>query len=103
VRQRFFRTTQQNIWRDTNFAQIPNRVLRGFCFQFTGSGDVTAATFLANLLRAPDLPSALARTAAVIYGLLKITTDTGRTELALIAAQDEYVRPSYSFEPVRLR
>jgi len=70
---------------------------------FTGSGDVTAATFLANLLRAPDLPSALARTAAVIYGLLKITTDTGRTELALIAAQDEYVRPSHSFEPVRLR
>ena len=37
---------------------------------FTGSGDVTAATFLARLLDAGDVPGALAHTAAVIYGLL---------------------------------
>jgi pyridoxine kinase len=70
---------------------------------FTGSGDVTAATFLATLLRTREVSAALAHTAAVIYGLLKITAERGRTELALIAAQDEFVRPSYSFEPVRLR
>jgi pyridoxine kinase len=70
---------------------------------FTGSGDVTAATFLATLLRTRDLPAALAHTAAVIYGLLKITADSGRGELALIAAQEEFIRPSHSFEPVRLR
>jgi pyridoxine kinase len=70
---------------------------------FTGSGDVTAATFLAALLRLHDLPEALEHTAAVIYGLLAMTDALGRSELALIAAQEEFVRPSHSFEVVRLR
>jgi len=70
---------------------------------FTGSGDVTAATFLGTMLRKWDLAAALAHTAAVIYGLLAVTTSLGRAELALIAAQDQLVRPSHSFEPVRLR
>jgi pyridoxine kinase len=70
---------------------------------FTGSGDVTAATFLASLLDMPDVPGALAHTAAVIYGLLEVTAALGRTELALVAAQDELVRPSHTFKPVRLR
>jgi pyridoxine kinase len=70
---------------------------------FTGSGDVTAATFLVAMLRKWDLAAALAHTAAVIYGLLAVTTSVGSAELALIAAQDELVRPSHSFEPVRLR
>ena len=70
---------------------------------FTGSGDVTAGVFLATLLQKPDLSAALANTAAVIYGLLKVTGDLGRAELALTAAQDEFVQPSYSFRPVRLR
>ena len=70
---------------------------------FTGSGDVTAATFLAALLRLQDLPRALAHTAAVIYGLLAVTDALGRSELALIAAQDEFIRPSHGFEVLRLR
>ena len=70
---------------------------------FTGSGDVTAATFLARLLSTGDVPGALAHTAAVIYGLLEVTAASGGTELALIAAQDELVHPSHTFEPVRLR
>jgi pyridoxine kinase len=70
---------------------------------FTGSGDVTAAIFLATVLRAWDLPRTLAHTAAVIYGVLKITNDLGRTELALIAAQDELIHPSHAFRPVRMR
>jgi pyridoxine kinase len=70
---------------------------------FTGSGDVTAATFLATLLGMGDVAKALAYTAAVIYGLLKITANSGRDELALIAAQEEFIHPSHSFEPVRLR
>jgi pyridoxine kinase len=70
---------------------------------FTGSGDVTAATFLAGLLSTGDVPGALAHTAAVIYGLLAVTAASGGTELALITAQDELVRPSHTFEPVRLR
>ena len=70
---------------------------------FTGSGDVTAAIFLATVLRAWDLPRTLAHTAAVIYGLLAVTTSVGRAELALIAAQDEMVNPSRRFASVRLR
>ena len=70
---------------------------------FTGSGDVTAATFLATLLDTGDVSGALAHTAAVIYGLLLVTAASGGTELALIAAQDELVHPSHTFEPVRLR
>ena len=70
---------------------------------FTGSGDVTAATFLASLLGLRDTPGALALTAALIYGLLAVTAASGSTELALIAAQDELVHPSNTFEPVRLR
>jgi pyridoxine kinase len=70
---------------------------------FTGSGDVTAATFLASLLRGRDVPEALARTASMIYGLLEVTVASGRAELALIAAQEELVHPSHAFESVRLR
>jgi pyridoxine kinase len=70
---------------------------------FTGSGDVTAATFLATLLGRQDVPGALAHTAAVIYGLLAVTAASGRAELDLISAQEELVNPSHTFEPVRLR
>jgi pyridoxine kinase len=70
---------------------------------FTGSGDVTAATFLAAQLRLQDLPKAVAHTAAVIYGLLTVTDALGLSELALIAAQEEFIRPSHNFEVVRLR
>jgi pyridoxine kinase len=70
---------------------------------FTGSGDVTAATFLLTMLGKRDLAAALAHTANVIYGLLAVTASLGRAELALIAAQDELVSPSHRFEPVRLR
>ena len=51
---------------------------------FTGSGDVTAATFLASpAADVQDLPRALAHTAAVIYGLLVVTDASGScSELA---------------------
>ena len=45
---------------------------------FTGAGDVTAATFLAQILRGPALPDALATTAAVIFGVLDATIASGR-------------------------
>ena len=70
---------------------------------FTGSGDVTAATFLATLLSTGDVPGALAHTAAVIFGLLEVTAASGRAELALITAQEELIHPGYTFEPIRLR
>ncbi|HEU4909329.1 MAG TPA: pyridoxal kinase PdxY [Propionibacteriaceae bacterium] len=70
---------------------------------FTGSGDLTAAIFVATLLGRPDLSSALAHTARVIYGVLQVTASLGRAELALIAAQDQLIHPSHTFKPVRVR
>ena len=70
---------------------------------FTGSGDLTAALFLAHWLRSRDLPTALEATAAAVFGVLQVTVATGRSELALVQAQDELVHPSTRFTAVRLR
>jgi pyridoxine kinase len=70
---------------------------------FTGAGDLTAAVFLAHLLRIRDIPTALASTAAAVFGVLRVTVESGRAELALVQAQDELVNPSQQFSPTRLR
>jgi pyridoxine kinase len=70
---------------------------------FTGAGDLTAAVFLAQLLRTGDVPTALASTAAAVFGVLRMTVELGRSELALVQAQDELVYPSQQFTPTRLR
>ena len=67
-----------------------------------GCGDVTAALFLARLLRGEALPDALARTAASIYAVIETTMRLERHELALVAAQDELVSPSLSLVPQKL-
>src|SRR5216683_3032690 len=48
-----------------------------------GCGDVTAALFLARLLRGESLPDALALTAASIYAVIETTMRLERYELAL--------------------
>lgn len=71
---------------------------------FNGAGDVTAATFLTQYLRVDgDVPHALAATAAVMYGLLSVSSRFDSQELALIEAQDEFVNPSQTFEVTALR
>jgi pyridoxine kinase len=67
-----------------------------------GCGDVTAALFLARLLRGENLPDALALTAASIYAVIETTMRLERFELALVAAQDELVTPSLSLVPQKL-
>ena len=67
-----------------------------------GCGDVTAALFLAHLLRGESLRDALALTAAAIFAVIETTARLGRYELALVAAQDELAAPSRRFAPVRL-
>src|SRR3954454_1892871 len=64
-----------------------------------GCGDVTAALFLARLLRGESLPLALAKTAASIFAVIETTARLGRVELALVAAQDELAAPSRRFAP----
>jgi pyridoxine kinase len=70
---------------------------------FTGAGDLTAAVFLAHRLRGADLPTALTETAAAVFGVLRVTVEEGESELALVQAQDELVRPTSRFSVTRLR
>lgn len=65
---------------------------------FTGSGDLTTAMFLAAYLETRSVPAALGRTADVVYSVLKMTADSGKRELQLVAAQDELVHPRHHFE-----
>ena len=67
-----------------------------------GCGDVTAALFLARLLRGEGLSDALAMTAASIFAVIETTLRLGRYELALVAAQEELAAPSCKFLPERL-
>lgn len=69
---------------------------------FTGSGDVTAAMFLTHLLRTGSAKAAMEHTAGIVYSLLERTHALGREELALVAAQDEIVRPSHTFTATRV-
>jgi len=70
---------------------------------FTGAGDLTAATFLAKLLASGSVEQAVGETAAIVYGVLKTTVESGHSELRLVAAQDEIAAPTSSFDVVRLR
>jgi pyridoxine kinase len=69
---------------------------------FVGSGDLTAAMFLAQLLQGATLQDALGTTASIVYSVLKITDELGGVELRLVQAQDAIVAPGYTFTAERL-
>lgn len=70
---------------------------------FTGSGDLTAAMFLAHYLRTESVAQAVGQTADIVYSVLKQTSDSGLPELQLVAAQDEIVAPTYHFDVRQVR
>ncbi len=70
---------------------------------FTGSGDLTAAMFLAHWLRTQSAAEAVGATADIVYSVLKQTADSGLSELQLVAAQDEIVTPTYHFDVHQVR
>ncbi|MFT3832313.1 MAG: pyridoxal kinase PdxY [Micropruina sp.] len=70
---------------------------------FTGSGDLTAAMFLAHWLRTQSASQAVGATADIVYSVLKQTADSGLPELQLVAAQDEIVTPTYHFDVHQVR
>jgi pyridoxine kinase len=70
---------------------------------FTGSGDLTAALFLAHYLEGDHAGQAMGRTADVVYSLLRATAEAGSDELLLVGAQDQLVSPDHHFEVERLR
>lgn len=67
-----------------------------------GAGDAIAALFLLHVLRTGSARVALERAGSAVAGLLRRTQATGQAELALVAAQEEFVRPSVSYTAVAL-
>ena len=64
-----------------------------------GAGDAIAALFFVTLLQHRSVPDALSHAASAIFGVLTRTLEAGTRELALVAAQDEFVTPSRVFGP----
>ena len=67
-----------------------------------GAGDAIAALFLAHWLATRSAPEALGRAAASVHGLLARTEEARSREILLVAAQDEFIRPSRTFEVVEV-
>jgi pyridoxine kinase len=63
-----------------------------------GAGDAVAALFLAHWLESHSAAEALGRAAASVFGLLQRTQDAGSREILLVAAQEEFVTPTRTFE-----
>jgi pyridoxine kinase len=68
----------------------------------TGAGDVMAALFFAHWLRLRSAPEAIALAAASVYGLIAATARAESSELEIVAAQEEFVRPSRRFVAERV-
>jgi len=67
-----------------------------------GAGDAIAALFLAHYLATGSAREALENASSSIFGLLKRTAEAGSREPLLVAAQDEFVKPSVRFAAERL-
>jgi pyridoxine kinase len=67
-----------------------------------GAGDAVAALFLAHWLRTRSAADALSGAAASVFGLLRRTEDAGSREILLVDAQDEFVKPTRTFEVVEV-
>ena len=63
-----------------------------------GAGDCVAALFFVQWLATGSAKAALERAAASVFGLLARTAAAKSRELMLIAAQDEFVAPSRTFQ-----
>ena len=62
-----------------------------------GTGDTIAALFLFHVLQTGQTPQALAAAASAVFGLLNRTLAAGSRELLMVAAQEEFVRPTQLF------
>lgn len=69
--------------------------------KFEGSGDLTSAILLSNLLKGAGLDVALSATANSVYGVLAGTRE--RRELDIVGTQEELVNPSNSFVATKLK
>lgn len=68
----------------------------------SGAGDAIAALFFAHTLRTGSVAEALSAAASSIFGVLRRTAAAGAQEILFVAAQEELVAPSRTFEPERV-
>ena len=64
---------------------------------FSGAGDTIAALFLFHRLATGSARAALEAAASATHGLLRRTAEAGAAELLTVAAQNEFVAPSWRF------
>ncbi len=62
-----------------------------------GAGDTIAALFFFHVLTTGSTAEALTQATSSIFGMLKLTQEAGAREISLIAAQQEFVKPSRVF------
>ena len=62
-----------------------------------GAGDAIAALFFVHYLSTRSARAALERAASSVYGLLRRTAEAGSREILTVAAQDEFVSPTWTF------
>jgi len=62
-----------------------------------GAGDAIAALFFVHYARTRSAAKALEEASASVFGLLKRTEEAGSREILTIAAQEEFVTPTYRF------
>lgn len=60
-----------------------------------GPGDMLSALLLARLLRGDALAEALSFAVGAVFGVLRRSVEAGSREPLIVAAQEEFVRPSY--------
>ena len=68
----------------------------------SGSGDATAAIFLAKYLESRDIASSLEHTTAALHAIFKKTFEQNSYELSMIAAQDEIKHPETLFKATKV-
>lgn len=69
----------------------------------SGSGDVTAALFMAHYRETNDAEDALVRTVSSVFDLMALTQEHGGRELALVEAQEFYAHPRLQFAARQVR
>ena len=64
-----------------------------------GAGDLMAALFFLHHFRTDSAAQAMALAASSLYGILDDTAEAGSSEMLLIEAQDQLIKPSQKFRP----
>jgi len=67
-----------------------------------GAGDLIAALFFAHHLSTGSAAEAMAQAASSLFGVLSRTAEAGASEMLLVEAQDEFVKPRKVFAVERI-